>query len=122
MARGPSDAKKDPKAKAVRLNVKVCPGSSRDSFSGTFDGDPKSEIKINLAAPPVDGKANRALVRFLAEKMGLRNSDVTIERGLSSRKKTVKMEGADEAAVMETLKSLMAGEGGKAPGGKGEDG
>ena len=50
---------------------------------------PCGRIKIRLAAPPVDGKANEALVEFLAGEYGVPKRNVTIESGLSSRQKRV---------------------------------
>lgn len=67
------------------LDLHVQPGAKRTEFAGEHGG----RIKVRLAAPPVDGKANRALVEFLAAHYGVARSSVTIESGLSSRQKTV---------------------------------
>jgi uncharacterized protein (TIGR00251 family) len=50
-------------------------------------------IKIRLAAPPVDGAANAALVEFVAEQVGVAKSRVRITAGLTSRRKTVEVDG-----------------------------
>jgi len=60
-------------------------------------------IRIRLAAPPVDGAANAELVRFLAERLGVPRSAVTIVRGATARRKTVSIEGVDAARVVHTL-------------------
>lgn len=60
-------------------------------------------IKIRLAAPPVDGAANEALVRFLAERLGVRRSDVTIVRGVTGRRKVVRVAGMTAAAARDRL-------------------
>jgi hypothetical protein len=60
-------------------------------------------VKIRLKAPPVDGAANEELVRFLAEKLGLGKSAVTIAGGATSRAKRVKIVGLDLAGVERRL-------------------
>lgn len=59
-------------------------------------------LKIRLAAPPVDGAANDELIRFLAERLSVPRSAVTITAGHTSRRKTVKVTG------IETVKALQA--------------
>jgi uncharacterized protein (TIGR00251 family) len=51
------------------------------------------ELKVRLSAPPVDGAANDALVRFLAETLGVPRAAVVVTGGLSSRSKTVRVDG-----------------------------
>ena len=72
----------------VSLQVQAQPGAKRTEVGG-LQGD---FIKVRLASPPVDGKANECLVRFLAQRLGVKKSQVTITRGLSSRRKTVLVE------------------------------
>ena len=61
--------------------------------------------KLRLAAPPVDGKANEACVRFFAQRFGVAASAVRIVQGLSSRMKVVEIEGIDAAQVRRILGS-----------------
>ena len=61
--------------------------------------------KLRLAAPPVDGKANEACVRFFAQRFGVAASAVRIVQGLSSRMKVVEIEGIDAAQVQRILGS-----------------
>ncbi len=75
----------------VSLQVHAQPGAKRTEVAG-LHGDC---IKVRLASPPVDGKANACLVRFIAERLGVKKNQVTITRGLSSRRKTVLVEAAD---------------------------
>ena len=84
---------------AVILEVLVQPRASRTRAVGEHDG----RLKIQLAAPPVDGEANRALVEFLAEALGIRKGDVAIERGETGRRKTIRVAGVDAAAVRAAL-------------------
>ena len=83
----------------VILEILVQPRASRTRVIGEHDG----RLKIQLAAPPVDGEANAALVDFLAHELGARRSDVTIERGDTGRRKTVRVAGLTAAAVRTAL-------------------
>lgn len=74
-------------SEGILLEVKVIPRSSRNELAGTADG----VLRIKLTAPPVDGSANRQLLKFLAELLGVRKSDMEIVKGLSSRNKTVRI-------------------------------
>lgn len=69
----------------VLVEVKVIPRSSRTEIAGVAEG----ALRIRLTAPPVEGSANRQLIEFLAEVLGVRRSDVEIVKGLSSRCKTI---------------------------------
>ena len=71
----------------VLLEVRVTPGARRTELVAR-DGD---RLRVKLAAPPVDGKANAELVRFLAELYGVRRSAVEVVRGLRSRDKVVRI-------------------------------
>ena len=74
------------------LELHVQPGASRSEFAGRH-GD---RIKVRLAAPAVDGKANEALVKFLASYFGVPRRSVRIAAGLKSRRKRVVIEGVKE--------------------------
>jgi uncharacterized protein (TIGR00251 family) len=60
-------------------------------------------VLIRLAAPPVEGAANEALVAFLSDALGLPRRSVTIISGDTSRDKRVRIEGLDEATARERL-------------------
>lgn len=70
------------------LAFRVQPGAPRSEVVGMY-GD---ALKIRLAAPPVDGRANDELVRFLADAFGVPRANVTLLRGASSRSKVVRIE------------------------------
>ena len=74
----------------VVLDLHVQPGAKRTEAAGKHG----ERIKVRLAAPPVDGAANDELVRFLAVAFGVRQRDVTIVSGATSRAKRVRIEGA----------------------------
>jgi uncharacterized protein (TIGR00251 family) len=71
------------------LDCMVQPGA-RTSEVGGWHGD---RLRIRIQAPPVDGKANDALVRFVAELAGLPRRDVVLERGETDRRKTLRLRG-----------------------------
>jgi uncharacterized protein (TIGR00251 family) len=73
---------------ALVLTLHVQPGAKRTEVSGAH-GD---ALKVKLAAPPVDGKANAELLRFLAEAFGVPLRNVTLLRGETSRAKVVRIE------------------------------
>ena len=73
----------------ARLTVKVHPRAKRSALAGRFG----EAYKLDLAAPPVDGKANDECVRFFAELAGVPRGRVRIVTGLTSRMKVVEIEG-----------------------------
>jgi hypothetical protein len=76
------------------LSVRVTPRSSRDELQGWQDG----VLRVRLKAPPVDGRANEALCRYLASLLGVPAGDVTVVGGQTARIKRLRVEGlaADE--------------------------
>ena len=73
----------------ARVTVKVHPRAKRSALTGRF-GD---AWKLDLAAPPVDGKANEECVRFFAQLAGVPRARVQIVMGASGRMKVVEVEG-----------------------------
>ncbi|MCE2859555.1 MAG: DUF167 domain-containing protein [Oxalobacteraceae bacterium] len=67
----------------LRMAVHVQPGARVSTVIGEIGG----ALKIRLHAPPVDGKANAALIAFVAGKLGIRQRDVRIVRGQTNRQK-----------------------------------
>ncbi|HEX7593801.1 MAG TPA: DUF167 domain-containing protein [Anaerolineae bacterium] len=81
--------------------VKVVPRASKNQIVG-MEGD---AIKIRLNAPPVEGKANEALVKFLAETLGVSRAQIEIVRGHASRRKVVRVRGVTAEQIEEITKS-----------------
>ncbi len=78
----------------VRLAVRLSPRASRDGLDGVVIGaDGKAVARIRLAAPPVDGAANAALVAFLARALSVRKGDIRIHAGETSRTKLLDIDG-----------------------------
>ena len=84
----------------VKIKVKVLPRGAKDQILGMDQG----EIKIKLTAPPVEGKANEALKRFLAKKLGLKKKSIEIVKGIRSRTKIIEIRGM---AKEELLRSIL---------------
>ena len=87
----------------TRLTVKVTPNAKQTEILGPVEiTGGETALAIKLKAPPVDGKANAALIAFLAKALGVPRSQVTLVRGKTNRVKVVEIDGIDEA----TLSSL----------------
>ncbi|MEZ5424747.1 MAG: DUF167 domain-containing protein [Pyrinomonadaceae bacterium] len=72
------------------FNVRVVPRASKSEIVGEHDG----ALKVRLAAPPVEGAANRELIKLLAKSFGVAKSDVGIISGETARTKQVRIDGA----------------------------
>ena len=88
------------------VNVRVIPRASKNQIHGML-GD---ALKIRLQAPPMDGKANDALVRFLAEILKLPARNISLLSGQTGRNKRVLLGGMDAAAVCAHLKITGPGQ------------
>jgi uncharacterized protein (TIGR00251 family) len=84
---------------AARFTVYIQPRASRTETAGTHDG----AVKIRIAAPPVDNAANRALIEFIAQRLGVAKSRVRIVSGASSRKKMLEVDGVSDDLVAARL-------------------
>jgi uncharacterized protein (TIGR00251 family) len=74
------------------LTVRVSPNARRSEFNGwTMDEKGRPVLLIKLQAPPVEGKANTELLRFLADELDCAKSQVVLQRGESSRLKVVEL-------------------------------
>ncbi len=69
------------------LAIRVQPNASVSAIAGEYG----AELKVRLAAPPVDGRANAALITFLARALGVSPSSVGVVRGQSGRSKTIRV-------------------------------
>lgn len=76
---------------ALLLSVAVQPGAKASEIAGLHG----NALKLRIQAPPVDGKANRAVVAFLAELFTLPRTRVSVLRGAGSRSKTLRIEAPD---------------------------
>ena len=81
------------------MQVHVVPRASVTQVAGRHG----EGVRIRVAAPPVDGAANEELVRFMAKRLRVSRRAITITRGLSSRSKTVTIEGMTTEAALSGL-------------------
>lgn len=84
------------------LSIHVIPNASRSELVGWHEG----ALKIRLAAPPVDGKANEELCRFLGKMFGIAPSLIEVERGMANKKKRVRLPIA-ETDAKEVVEELL---------------
>jgi uncharacterized protein (TIGR00251 family) len=82
------------------LRVRVTPRASKSEVTGYRDGT----LRVRLTAPPVEGKANRELLKLLADWLGVRKGDLGIVSGEKTRDKAIEIEGLSDG----DLKSLLA--------------
>lgn len=76
----------------LTLYCHVQPGARQNQLAGLYD----KRVKIQLKTPPVDGKANKALIAFVAKICGIPKSSITIKHGLSNRRKTLLIDNIPE--------------------------
>jgi uncharacterized protein (TIGR00251 family) len=91
---------------AVTLRIRVQPRARRTEIVGEHAG----ALKLKIAAPPVDGKANEECRRFLAKLLGVSTGSVEIISGESSRDKVVQIDNTSAARINATLSRLLSQE------------
>jgi uncharacterized protein (TIGR00251 family) len=87
------------KEEAITLKIHLHPRASRDEIVG-LHGD---ALKVRITAPPLEGKANKALKRFIAKKLNLPSSQVEIIAGQHSREKLLQITGISRVEVEKAL-------------------
>ena len=86
-------------AGGATLSLHVQPGAKKSECAGLHG----EALKIRLAAPPVDGKANEALLRFLAQRLAIPRQQISLKSGQTSRQKVVEI----ESVAAERLVALL---------------
>ncbi len=87
----------------IIFKVKVQPKASKNEFAGLY----QDALKIRLTAPPVEGKANKALIDFLADWLGVKKSQVEIVSGQLSKIKIIKVIG-EGSNLMKRIQELTS--------------
>jgi uncharacterized protein (TIGR00251 family) len=85
------------------LSVRVVPRASKEGVAGFERGI----VRLRLSAPPVEGKANEALTRFLAKALGVPRGRVTLVAGERGRSKIVRVQGMTTEAALALLTSVL---------------
>lgn len=96
-----------PYKNGILLNVKVRPSAAPRPPRQHTDAAGNSMLIVTVSAPPEHGKANQAVCRLLAEMLGVAPSAVSVERGVSSTQKTLRITGVDAATAAQTLSKLV---------------
>ncbi len=94
-----------PVKNGIELPVIVLPRSSRNAVAGLQD----NRLKLKISKPPVDGKANTACCRLLADIFNLPVSKITVVRGHTNRRKTIRLEGISAEQAHKILKECVQG-------------
>ena len=81
------------------LTVRIHPGARKNAITGIHD----AALKISLTAPPIEGRANQALIAFLADQLRIPKSRITLLTGTTSRSKTLRITGKSAAEVQAAL-------------------
>jgi uncharacterized protein (TIGR00251 family) len=89
------DAPVRPHPEGCAIELHVVPGASRTRIAGVHGG----RVKLQVAAPPVDGAANDEVTRFIAELLGVGRGAVRIASGATGRRKSVRIDGVDAATA-----------------------
>ncbi len=87
----------------VLLQLSIMPNAKRTEVDGLHDG----ALRVRLAAPPIDGRANEALIAWLAKSLGVPKRDVELLRGESSRRKQVAIAVSFDAAARWLTEALQ---------------
>ena len=90
-------------AEGVTLRVRVQPRAAREGLAGVREG----ALVVRLSAPPVEGKANAALLRLMASALEVPSSRIQLRQGARGREKLLLVEGASLAAVRARLVALL---------------
>lgn len=86
-------------SKGVLLPVRAVPRAAKNEIQGIY-GD---ALKVRLQAPPVEGKANTALIRFLSDALDISRSQISVASGETGRNKAVLIIGLTKTELMEKL-------------------
>src|SRR5215831_19289727 len=90
-------------AQGAIFAVKVQPRARKNAITGTVG----EALKLSLTAPPVEGRANQAVIEFLADLFAIPRASVTITTGATSRLKRVCVSGMSSAAVQQILNEIL---------------
>ncbi len=90
----------------LKIFIKLTPNAKKDGFSGSINIDNKQYFKLGIKAPPIDGKANEALIKYLAQFLNTQRNNIEITSGLTSKYKTVTIINENDE-IINQLKQLL---------------
>lgn len=93
-----------PNGDAWTLKLHIVPGASQNTICGQHG----NALKLKIDAPPVDGKANKALIRYLASRLKCRKNQIILIRGQQSRTKTVEIHDVTPDWITQRLVSKLS--------------
>lgn len=82
------------------IRIKAIPRATKNEIQGVHDG----ALKIRLTTPPVDGKANQALIKFLSKQLKISKARIQLIQGETSRHKTLRIDGITKQQLCSALK------------------
>jgi len=88
----------------AKITVHVQPNARRNEVVGFEDG----VLRVKIAAPPVKGRANRELIEFLSQLLGVSKGSVTIEKGATSRSKVIGVSGLSQDDILNRLAAVQS--------------
>ena len=94
-------------AAGVTLAVRAQPGAKKTAITGVYGEGAEAQLKIAVHAPPLEGRANAALIAFLAETFGLPKNSVELTTGELSRSKVFLLRGVSAEIAKKTLGEWM---------------
>lgn len=90
-------------AEGVTLSVRAQPGAKKTAITGIYGEGAAAQLKIAVHAPPIEGRANEALIAFLADLFSLPRKDVILVSGETNRSKVFLLRGARMPEVRKAL-------------------
>jgi uncharacterized protein len=89
--------------KQVKIWVHIQPHASRNEVVGFSD----NVLRMKITAPPVEGKANQELIKYISKLFDIRKSDISIDKGLTGRNKIVIISGINSEEFQATIQSII---------------
>lgn len=95
------------KGNQILLFIKLTPKAAHDRIQGIFfDPSQQAYLKVSVTAPPVDGRANKALIQLIAKKIGIAATKITFVRGEGDRYKVLSLH-QDETTLLHLQQTLL---------------
>lgn len=91
------------KNESCSLHIRIQPGASQNKVVGYENG----VLQLRIMAPPVEGKANRKTIEFVADLLDVPPSFITIKTGLAARQKTLTISGLSTERLKELLSKIV---------------